>query len=252
MSLPRALGLIAMLSLVAAPSSEAQLPVGEADGVRVVRQPGAIVVKFTPKADTLWRRVAGRRVLLFCADLPADSSDRDPSYSREAGFRAPKRGRTLRLRTGDRTRGIDYCLVLLDRRRSRPLIAAIPLTQLGAVYLDESEKAGSLLAIVLATRLFAEEKGLKAFPTHSQLVEFIAALPAAPSAELVAGGIVALASPAEAPPDGKLGYYSDGAERMAVVIVSGSGRRLFIELEPDEVQRTNVAFFIYGRGILPF
>jgi hypothetical protein len=71
MSLPRALGLITMLFLVAAPSAAAQLPVGEADGVRIFRdRQGAIVVKFTPRAAKLWRRVAGRRVSVFCTDLP--------------------------------------------------------------------------------------------------------------------------------------------------------------------------------------
>ena len=51
-----------------------------------------------------------------------------------------------------------------------------------------------------------------------------------------------LASPADTPPPGRIGYYSDGALHVAVVIVSGSGRRLFIELEPDDVLHTNVGF----------
>ena len=40
---------------------------------------------------------------------------------------------------------------------------------------------------------------------------------------------------------GRIGYYSDGALHVAVVIVSGSGRRLFIEHEND-VLHTNVGY----------
>ncbi len=97
MRLARLAALITAVFLIAAPGVGAQLPVGEADGVRVFKERGRIVVKFTPRADKLWRRVAGRRVILFCADLPADSSDRDPTYTGEADFRASRRGRTLRL-----------------------------------------------------------------------------------------------------------------------------------------------------------
>ena len=43
-----------------------------------------------------------------------------------------------------------------------------------------------------------------------------------------------------------MGYYSDGGERAAAVIVSASGRRLFIEYQADGVLRTNVADYIYG------
>jgi hypothetical protein len=59
------------------------------------------------------------------------------------------------------------------------------------------------------------------------------------------GELVALSSPSDTPP-GKLGYYSDGAERTVVAIVSRPGRRLSIEGEPDGVLRTNVSNFIFG------
>jgi hypothetical protein len=44
-----------------APAAEAQLPVGEAEGVRIVRERGALVVVFTSRATGLYRRIAGKR-----------------------------------------------------------------------------------------------------------------------------------------------------------------------------------------------
>lgn len=244
MSLPRALGLITMLFLVAAPSAAAQLPVGEADGVRILRdRQGAIVVKFTPRAANLWRRVAGRRVSVFCTNLPAPGSNHDVIAGGGTTFRAPKRGRTLR--TGDLTRGLDYCRVLLARRPRRPLVS-IPLTQTGAVYLDEQAKAVRLTTVLSLANLVAAEEDLTGYPTHAQLVGFLASLRPRPKGERLARGIVALANPAATPPAGKVGYYSDAIERVAVVVLSRSGRRLFVEFESGGVLRTNVAGFIFG------
>ena len=57
--------------------------------------------------------------------------------------------------------------------------------------------------------------------------------------------VVALAGSADTPPAGKLGYWSDGAEHVALVTLSASGRRLFIEYEGD-VLHTNVAGYLFG------
>jgi hypothetical protein len=60
---------VAGVLLVPPPSAGAQtvqLPVGEAKGVRIVRERGAIVVVFTSRATRLWRRVAGKRVSVLC------------------------------------------------------------------------------------------------------------------------------------------------------------------------------------------
>lgn len=54
---------VATVLLVVAPSAGAQttqLPVGEAQGVRIERARGAIVVVFGQRADRLWRRMAER------------------------------------------------------------------------------------------------------------------------------------------------------------------------------------------------
>ena len=58
--------------------------------------------------------------------------------------------------------------------------------------------------------------------------------------------VVALASPSDTPPSGSIGYYSDGAQHVAAVVLSATGRRLFFEFDADETVRTNVIGYIYG------
>ena len=115
-----------------------------------------------------------------------------------------------------RARGLITMLSLVGAPSAAAELSS-PLTQTGAVY-----------------------------PTHARLIDFLASLRPAPKAERLARGVGALATPAATPPAGKIGYYSDGSERVAVAVLSRSARRLFIEFEPGEVARTNVAGFIFG------
>ena len=82
-----------------------------------------------------------------------------------------------------------------------------------------------------------ERQKLAGYATFDQLV---AAYPK------VARVVVALAAPSDTPPVGKVGYYSDGAEHVALVTVSASGRRLYIESAADEAFSTNVAKYIFN------
>lgn len=221
------------LSLLAAPPADAQLPVGQAEGVRIVRPQGRIVVVFSERAAKLYRQVAGRRVSVLCTEVTSSG------YSTGGEtLRAPKRGR--RLVTGDLTRGLDYCRVQLTGR-SRRVVVSIPLTQRGAVLLDEERVTHELLALGVLANIASERLRLDGPPTTAQLLRFLERRDRRQRAR-VAG----LESPADTPPVGKLGYYSDGGERTAWVGLSASGRRLFIESEPDGVLRTNVATHIYG------
>jgi hypothetical protein len=57
--------------------------------------------------------------------------------------------------------------------------------------------------------------------------------------------VVALQSPTDTPPAGSIGY-SDGAQHVATVVLSATGRRLFLEYDVDDVIRTNAVGYIYG------
>jgi hypothetical protein len=223
------------------------LPTGEARGVRVVRRNGAIVVVFTRRAARLYRRVAGRLVSVLCTELPdPDARGLVSVNTGGATIRAPKRRRPLR--TGDGTRGLDYCEVSLPprtvRRGSgrervpRRVIVAVPLTQRGAVHLDERSKARRLLLLAFVVDLVRTGLGTDDYPTFTELQGF----------PQLTGRfrLVPLAAPTDTPPAGSIGYFSDGAEHLALVVVSASGRRLFVELAPDRVIHTNVAEYALG------
>jgi hypothetical protein len=243
------------LVLLGAPSSgiaQTKLPVGEADGVRIVRERGAIVFVFTQRASKLYRRIAGRLVRIDCtgpADEPLHAytgGDRAITTGSGGGMemRAPKRGR--RLVTGDRTRGMDYCRVWLTARivsrhgkRERigaRLIVSVPLTQTGAVFLDEQSKAFRLVRVLVAASLVAEQRHLTGWPTYALLRDW--------GFRKLGERFVKLASPTDTPPAGAIGYYSDGHEHVAIAILSGSGRRLFVEYAGDVVS-TNVTSYIF-------
>jgi hypothetical protein len=247
------LATVTVVLLVVAPSAGAQtpqLPVGQTDGVRIVREHGAIVVVFTPKAARLWRRVAGKRVSVFCEE--ESGPDEYGIVTVQGGgttFRAPRRGR--RLRTGDLTRGMDFCEVWLESRTltrngqrvryGRELIVAIPPTQKGAVHLDEQARAYALMGVLTFASIDGRRRGLGGFPTPAELVEHLPVL-----TRPLRLSIVALPSPSDTPPAGSIGYYSDGARHAAAIVVSASGRRLFLEVDVDDVVRSNVIGYIYG------
>jgi hypothetical protein len=249
-----ALGLLlagAILIVLAQPAAAAgvQLPVGQADGVRIVREHGAIVVVFGPSADRLWRRVAGRRVEVMCEKGPDPDPDDPGTFVTEGGgttMRAPKRGR--RLRTGDLTRGMDICEVSLPprtvrrngvrRHYGRRLIVSIPLSQRGAVRLDERARTQALVALLSIGAVLGSEGR---YATSAELVAQVPKLRRPPRLS-----VVELAGPADTPPAGSIGYYSDGAQHAAAVVLSASGRRLFFEADVDRVIRTNVSEYVYG------
>jgi hypothetical protein len=239
------MGLVAAILLaLAAPSARAALPVGEADGVRIVRERGALVVVFTSRAEKLRRRVAGKLVSVLCTELTAHGTNVGGITQR-----APKRGR--RIYTGDLIRGMDYCRVWLAartvrrngerQRRQREHLVSVPLTQTGAVYLDEQFKALTLSGLLAIAGLVGEERKLTGYPTPAQLLEAVPGYRPRPSRQPV----VALAAPSDTPPGMAIGYYSDGGQHVAAVVVSASGRRLFVEYDGD-VLHTNVAGYIYG------
>jgi hypothetical protein len=247
-------GIAVALVLLVAPSTgvaQIRLPVGEANGVRVVRERGAIVFVFTQRAKRLYKRIAGRLVRYDCTELPdenplrADTGGDDAILTGSGGgstMRAPRRGR--KLATGDGTRGMDYCRVWLparkrrgDRQRTGPrLIVSVPLTQAGAVFLDEQSKALRLVRVLVAASLVAEQRHLIGVPTYGVLRDL--------GFRKAGKRLVGLATPTDTPPVGAIGYYSDGHDHVVVAIRSRSGRRLFIEYAGDVVS-TNVTEYIY-------
>lgn len=241
--------LIALAALLLTPalsSAATPLPVGESKGVRIERVHGAIQVTFTKRAAKLHKRLAGKVVGIYCTELP-DPDDLGFVGVGSGGsrYRVPKRGRTIK--TGDGTRGIDFCSIWRPAHRvgrhrkvGRERIVSVPLTQRGAVYLDEFEKATTMVVLLS----FAGDAGgteKNTYPTYAQFLAWIER-----HSDGAPRGFVELAQPTDTPPAGSVGYYSDGALHAALVTLSAAGRRLFIEVAPDHVLHTNVAEYFGG------
>jgi hypothetical protein len=239
------LAALALLALAAPSAASAQdtLPVGEAEGVRMVRERGELVVIFTRRAERIRKRVAGRRIDVYCTQLFEDGTG-----SGNNPLRAPKRGR--RIHTGDGSRGWDYCRLWLEartvrrdgrrRRVDRKLMASVPLTQQGAVFLDGQRYAFLLTATLTVAEFSADDRGRDGFLTPAELLALAAKQG---SGEL--GALVALASPSDTPPPGAIGYFSDGAKHAAAVALSTLGKRLFFEINGD-VLHTNITQYVRG------
>lgn len=215
--------------VAAAPADavEPHLRTGSTAFVRVVHLRGArLTLALTATGRNEFARVVrGKFLDGRCARLRAtpqgvvDASESSPSELVK-GARGKFIPRTLL------DRHADYCDVGLATVTNNgqdqaslpaPLLDSVPLTQRGAEYLDEDQ-----VALTLQTTLsFAEIASLHdpagRFPASSK---FARTLP----------DVVALASPADTPPRGKTGYYSDGAAHAEIVDVSILGARLFIDM----------------------
>jgi hypothetical protein len=233
------IGLVVVLAVLLAPSTslaQTELRVGESRGVRVVRQDKAIVVVFTPAAAKLHKRLAGKRVIVSCTTLLDDGTNTGSQT-----MTVPERGR--RLFTGDVTPNIDYCRLWRPKRKDQPkrILVSVPLTQKGAVFLDEEAKTQSMFGLLLLAEFVQEDEEIDGYPTYDEFLQSIRR----PAREAFSKRVVALAAPTDVPPPRKVGYYSDGDQQIAVSMVSRAGRLLFIRFGPDEVLTTNVVGYMF-------
>jgi hypothetical protein len=216
------------------------LPVGEARGVRLVEGRGGLVLIFSPRSARLRERINSRYAWISCTNM-------GELFSSVGGgnLDVPRHGR--RVPTGFSVDDPDYCRFFLRshttgrdgsrRRVPRRVLFSIPLTQAGAVYLDEEAKTAKMAPISTIVSLVKSELKLSGYPTYAQLVQ---------QQPKLVNLVVALSAPGDAPPPTRIGYYSDGQEHIAVAILSASGKRLFIEHSAGDVLSTNVAAHLFG------
>ncbi len=224
----------------------APLPIGtDGHGVRIVRHghPARLVLLLSAKR---YRAAAGHQVELECSDVPrvtlgGGSTTRDahgvgaaphPRGSRSAFIHAPRRRGPIATQLAPRW---DYCVVNVNRRdgpngTATVSLATVPLTPAGAAFADERRAAFN---IVLSMDLL--ELGGPHRPTVQRLVRR-------------AHGVV-LSSPAEVPPPGTLGLYSDGAAHLYAAESDHAGKLLFLEKDGD-VTRTNLLRYLESFSLL--
>jgi hypothetical protein len=234
------LGLALIVPANAAAQTPTELPVGEAKGVRLVVDHGGLVLIFSHRSAKLRKQINSKYAWMECTAFG------DPFTTGFGGnLDVPRRGR--RVSTGFASEGADFCRFYLRAhtiRRphhevhfGRRILFSIPLTQAGAVYLDEQSKVGDMFTVGLLAELAKGDQKLSGAPTYAQLVQ---------EYPRVARIAVELAAPGDSPPPGRVGYFSDGHEHTALVTLSTLGRRLFIEASAGEVLHTNVAKYLLG------
>jgi hypothetical protein len=244
-SLPRLLTATGLaLALLAPSAAHAQtptdLPVGEARGVRLVVDHGGLVLIFSHRSAKLRERINSRYAWMDCTELGEVFSN-----GFGGNLDVPRHGR--RVPTGFHSSNADFCRFFLRAHTvkrhgsrhhiSRRVLFSIPLTQAGAVYLDEESKARDMFTISLLASFTKLNQKLPGYPTYAQLVQ---------EYPRVTKAVVQLPTPGDTPPRKRIGYYSDGQEHIALAIVSASGKRLFIEESAGDVLSTNVAAYLFG------
>jgi hypothetical protein len=220
----------------------ADLPVGEAHGVRLVRDHGSLVLIFSQRAAKLRERFNSPYAWMECTKLGEVFST-----SSGGNLDVPATGR--RFSTGIGTRRADFCDFFLRSHTvqrngnrihfPRRELVSIPLTQKGAVYVDERTRAAKMYGVLGLAFVIKVDQHLPGYPTGAQLFKKFPKL---------AKVVVELAAPTDSPPPKRIGYYSDGLEHIAVVMLSASGERLFLELSAGDVLSTNVAAYLPGIG----
>ena len=233
-----ALALLAPSAALA--QSETDLPVGESRGVRLVEDHGGLVLIFSHRSAKLRKRINSRYAWMDCSEL-------DDGFTNGFGgnLDVPPRGR--RVPTGFSSSNADFCRFFLKAHTvkrprhvyhfPRRALFSIPLTQAGAVYLDEESKARRMFTVSLIVGFVKEEQKLSGYPTYAQLIQEYPKL---------AKRVVQLPAPGDTPPPKRVGYYSDGQEHIALAIVSASGKRLFLEASAGDVVSTNVLVYLFG------
>lgn len=185
-----------------------------------------LVLTFDDSAAALFKRIAGRTLAVSCGHLSRRRTLFAFDASISTTLETPRRRKPIPLGFAGR---YDLCRIGIHHGRHTTPLTQIPLTASGAERLDEDRTAKTVIA---AVRLLDR--------------------PERPSAAAVAAQMhgVALASPAEAPPPGVLGVYSDGIAHVYAARTDIGGKLLFVEEEGD-VTRTNVVDSLLGEdGLL--
>lgn len=246
--LPLGLAALALLPSGSAPA-QAPLPAPlrlEVEGVRAsLDDERRIQVTFTRRAAKLYRSIRGRTGTLACRDVAPNVGN---LLTRgEAGLNEsttlvdlPRRRGTVRFGDDASSTRTDVCRLQVKRvrttRRAREITIltdlSLPLTQRGAVFLDERDKAIGLQVLLEVVGALAIETPEGRYPSAETVRD------AGPGGAVRA--IEVLPAPDATPAAGRVGLYTDGVARATAVAVTRSGRRVFIDVD-REVLSSNLS-----------
>jgi hypothetical protein len=186
----------------------AALPASSEPGLTATRHGGRVALSFT---GTARRNLAGARVSFFCAvasQLSGSGGGFDATFRQATGPRSGPLRLTL-------ARRFDLCTLTYSGRT-----AAVALDAAARPVLEDGLVSAAIDRVVHSAGADALGGG---YPSGALL------------ADRFGGAVVALADPADAPPDRRVGVWSDGARRLVVRAVARTGHELFFEVDGDVV-----------------
>lgn len=185
-----------------------QLPVGT-DGLGVYARisRGRAVVTFTARAADIYAPIARRRVYVSCTILLEIVATGYATSTTSTGqwLTAPRHRGSLSVGVGHGR--FDLCTV----SNARSEIAVIPVTRLGADYLDELQTARNVLSTAARVTAIPPRRP----PSAAQM------------ARVTRGRVVRLAGPYRLPPAGHIGYWTDGRTTVYVSELTFNGALFF-------------------------
>jgi hypothetical protein len=182
-----------------------------------------VVFIFTKQA---FARIAGRKVDVGCTALLETGVTGYPIETAGAGqmIVVPRYGRRL---TIPPVEPADYCTVKLARTKRAPptLIAAVPVSERGAIYLSRRQTATDVFGVLFLATLRPKQ----------------APPPFATIQRLLRGQAFALAGPNTRPPAHLIGYWTDGRAEVYVAELTYNGDLFFFDYHADTaVVTTNI------------
>jgi hypothetical protein len=216
----------------------------EVRGVRVQSTaPGAVRITFTQDAERLYRRVAGRSLIVRCERVDATTGplllreDRGSELART--ITAPRKRRPIALRQPGSSARFDVCRLVggsvrggrRNPRFVRRLSLWVPVTQAGALFLRDRSLGERMVAALDIIAALGRDGRYPAFAAASGVIP----------------DLFELSAPDATPPARKLGLFTDAAQHLTVVAVTLTGRRLFIDAN-GEVLTSNVPEVVADAG----
>lgn len=216
----------------------------EVRGVRVQSTaPGAVRITFRHDAERLYRRVAGRSLIVRCERVDATTGplllreDRGSELART--ITAPRKRQPIALRQPGSSARFDVCRLVggsvrggrRNPRFVRRLSLWVPVTQPGALFLRDRSLGERMVAALDIIAALGRDGRYPAFAAASGVIP----------------DLFELSAPDATPPARKLGLFTDAAQRLTVVAVTLTGRRLFIDAN-GEVLTSNVPEVVADAG----
>lgn len=225
--------LLVLAWFVPAGAAAAELPVGQAKGVSVKVGRHGVNFRFAKRLDPTVAALLRprRRVDLSCTNLGPLKMDGSRPSSRESE-RVQLRDRLTRLRLPT-SRGPRPSFCTIRLASTGIVIVDVPVTQDGAIYLDERHTAFGIRNAVFTAASDAEHAGRATFEPADQFVDRYG----------FEGDMIVLATPDASPPAGAIGIFSDGVRHFAAVALTTLGRRMFYDIDGD-VLTTNATTYL--------